>query len=156
MSRRFPYALIVCLSLVALLPSAALAHGPAPRGVVLRSPNSVTGLTGSCPCLDRWYTVGLRPGAVGLSARITRCAVRRGYSCAAQIELIRASDRSLVKLGQVRCGNGRHCTQVTHLTARTGRAGIFYVLVHGEGSLSIRYSLRFSGHTYALRCRKYC
>jgi hypothetical protein len=156
MFRRVAILAVLCACLIALFPDSVSAHGPLPRGIVLNRPATLRGVTGNCACLQQWYTMGLKRGAVSVSAHITGCTVQANYACGAQVELLRAANRTLVKLVQVTCTGGRTCPATARLSARLAKSGVYYILVHGQGSLSIHYALKIHGRIYALRCRKYC
>ena len=146
---------LAALPLLLSVTTSAHAHGPAPKGQVIGRPMTVSSTTGLCICDERWYTVGLRPGVLQISARLARCGDHMSATCAISVFLLRGTEQ----LRELRPGclsSQANCNRTETARYRIPRKGVYYVLVRGGGSNLIYYSLRVRGPVFALRCGKYC
>jgi len=139
-----------------LLPAAALAHGPAPKGQVLTKPVIVTGVTGEGKCQDQWYTVGFRPGQAAIDIAITGTeGMVRVPTIAIRSILYRGT--TIVDSGQAACATkSKICRAVIRFRRRFSDTGVYYLYIHGVGANTIDFSARFTGNIYALHCKKFC
>jgi hypothetical protein len=137
----------------ACLPEAAKAAGVPPRGTTIQQSKAVVGVTGSCVCSHVWYTVGLRRGPVRISTTVTRCSRSLTGSCGLRMFLLRGDEQ--VGMAQPMCSpNALPCRGA--MSHRIGAGGVYYLLIEGQGSLAVTYSLQVRGNIYRLHCHKYC
>jgi len=140
---------------LALHPGLASAQQSKLRGYLFTRSSTVRGITGSCECQWKWYTVGLRPGTVRITATARQDGPIQAPTYAVLVSLQRGG--TSVSDGQVACDvTAKHCSNVLHMRASISQPGVYYILVHGEGSISIAYNLNLSGNVYPLHCRQYC
>jgi hypothetical protein len=105
--------------------------------------------------MQQWYTLGLRPGTVTVNGRLKACGDRAQPYCFMVVTLLRGS--RTVATASAQCpSNASHCNRAWTIHYRVKTRGVFYVQVRGEVGLTMNYTLRPSGHLYALRCGKYC
>jgi hypothetical protein len=159
MIRRTLWPLLLALVLSALfLPQAAFAQRHPVRGQVLNQNITLKPFTSSCACDARWYTVGLRPGTVRVSAQVLACGMSRNPTCGINVFLLQAANTPrTVRVGQASCSmHPFHCGAAANLAYSVTQQGVYYMLVRGLGADSIRFSLRLQGNLYTLHCTKYC
>jgi hypothetical protein len=151
--------IVLCaVALAALLgprTPAASAHGPLLKGQKIDRPTAVMSTTGACVCDDRWYTLGLKPGVLQLSASLTRCGDLGSTACSIQVYLMRG--HSQLRQLQASCLiSAGPCNQGDSTRYRVTRKGVFYVLVRGGGGEGVHFRLSVRGPVYPLHCGKYC
>ncbi|MGI8827746.1 MAG: hypothetical protein ACR2JC_19360 [Chloroflexota bacterium] len=146
---------VAALAVTAVAPGVAQAAQPKLKGNLIEAPATLTGLTGSCQCDWQWYTVGLRPGTVSLTATLRRDGPIMAPSYALFVSLIRGG--SVLKTVQVSCSSTRpRCGRHVTLSHRIATSGVYYLLVRGEGSAAMQFSVQVRGKLYPLHCRSSC
>jgi hypothetical protein len=145
---------------IALLPTAASAHGPRLRGLEIDRATQLRPLTSYCICDERWFTVGLKPGAAQVSVSSVSCASPEAPTCGVDVSVSRASKsgRQIMASGHVSCDVHPKlaCSGPLHLTYQVSQTGVYYILAQGLGAFGIRFTLAVSGRIYPLNCHKYC
>ncbi|GAC1466262.1 MAG: hypothetical protein PVSMB7_11490 [Chloroflexota bacterium] len=146
----------VWLTVAVMLPvTSAVARQEKLRGYLFTHPATVRGTTGSCQCVWQWYTVGLRPGTVHLTATLRQNGPREAPTYAVLVSLLRGGVS--IRDMQVACDATQpHCGKRSSASATIKAGGVYYILVHGEGSSTIDYSLAVRGTLYPLQCRLFC
>lgn len=136
-------------------PRAVLAHGPALKGQELDRSVTMRATTSSCVCDNRWFTFGLGPGVLKVTATVQRCGSRATPQCGIEAYLVRGG----ITLGDARpacLSSQAHCNKSQTISFRVPKRGVYYLLVRGSSSYLIYYSLGIHGPIYPLHCRKYC
>lgn len=147
--------LTILLAAICLTAAPASAGSAAQPGQILTRPGAVAGITGSCSCLDRWYTAGFRPSRIRFDASLARCAARTYKVCTLSVYLLRGRARSMVKQLTLHCAS-RKCGQTGRIALTIRHAGVYHLMVHGEGAGSIDFLLHVRGAMYPVHCRASC
>ena len=137
------------------MPGPAAAQQWKLRGILLARPATVRGITGDCQCTWQWYTLGLQHGAFRASVTL----IHNGPVMAPSYAVLVSMAHNGVEMtnGQVTCEvKQKRCGRTLRLSLAIRHAGVYYLLVHGEGSNSIAYSLSVKGNIYPLKCGIYC
>lgn len=156
MISRFALSALVIMSVVfAISPRPALAHGAILKGMEVDHSVSLQGSTGSCSCDDRWFTMGLAPGTVKITAELQHCGTTATKTCA--IEAYLSHGKTDLGAATPACfSSQKHCNRSQTITYHVKKRGAYYLFVRGAGSLLIYYMLRIRGNLYPLHCNKYC
>lgn len=154
--RRTIFALLCSLiPLVALMPGSVSAHGPLLLGREIDRSTAVSGSTGTCDCDWTWYTLGLRPGTVTVSAAVHSFTAQGGPSYGIRAVLMQ-NGRDLTGSG-VSCSSSQwQCNKSLHFSYRIRGAGVYYLAVKGVGGSGITYTMWVRGTIYPLHCSRYC
>lgn len=142
-----------------LVPASASAHGPLRRGYVIEHNIAFNMTTSNCACDEKWFTMGLRPGTVSITATIQNCHRELSPACGLTMFFFRARARGQeqLKMETVGCSTSKsRCGKSVQLSYRVSEQGVYYVLVRGSGSTIIHYRVRVRGNLYVLNCQKYC
>lgn len=157
MIRRIAPVLLVVVLAGFLGPKTALAaaHRPALKGQEIDRSVVLSGQTGACECMEHWYTVGFKRGIATISGRLKACGDRGQPYCFMVVTLLHGNQT--VGTASAQCpSSAAHCNRAWAVRFRVKKQGVFYVQVRGEVGLTMNYTLRPTGHLYALRCGKYC
>jgi hypothetical protein len=146
---------VVLVGLVGPKTTRAAAHGPALKGQEVDRSAVLSGQTGACECLQQWYTLGFKPGPAAISGHLTACGDRVQPYCFMVVTLLRGNRTVGTASAQCR-SSASHCNRTWSIRVRIRKQAVYYVQVKGEVGLTMNYTLRPSGHLYALRCEKYC
>ncbi|HZU11201.1 MAG TPA: hypothetical protein VFB58_00025 [Chloroflexota bacterium] len=147
----------LCVLLAAIFTQAApvSAHGPMLTGQILNHPTTVVGTTGTCSCLDRWFTAGFRPGHVTIQASLDKCSARTYKVCTLSVYVLSGQPMMMVKQLVLRCPSKR-CGEAGKISLTVHQKRVYHVMVHGDGASTILFVMRVNGAMYHLRCGSSC
>jgi hypothetical protein len=116
----------------------------------------VSGTTGNIPQQWRWYTVGLQPGTVTVSATVQSCArALLAPTCGLFLDLLHR--KKLLQSASGACyRKQRGCHATVQLSYHIARQGAYYILATGAGGGPVTFSMRLNGNIYPLHCHTYC
>lgn len=137
---------LALLLAVAASAGAASAHGVTIRGQELFRATTTPGQTGDCNCVWKWYTFGVKPGELRISASITGYHVATVGSYGLRLYLYRG--KTAVRSAQLGCSTKQPCRGTAHLTYRVPRRGVYYLRVEGPGAVGVSFSLTVRGKLY--------
>jgi hypothetical protein len=143
--------LLVLVTLVALLPQIASAHGVPIRGMEIQGTGTTAGSVGKCSCTDQWYTIGLRPGSTTIVATIKGHSGVAAVSYGIRMGVLRVTQRTLQTVGfsQAACLSSQHrCNATARIKLQVRGRGAYYVKVSGLGANGITYAMSIQGHVY--------
>lgn len=149
--------LLLAAATLALTPNprVALAHGPALKGQELDRATYIQTTTSSCVCDNKWFTFGVAPGMLKITARVQRCGSRATPNCGVEAYLMRG-DSTVASAKPACLSSQTRCNKSQSITLRVKKQGVYYLLLRGSSSYLIYYSLGIRGPIYALHCRRYC
>jgi len=155
MVRRVVISLLLIASVLVMWPTGVSARGIPVKGMRINDSTTISRVTGNCQCNWEWFTVGLKPGTLTVSATIKSCAGMMAPACGMYIDLIRGN--AMLTRAQSGCyGSKSHCNQPLDLTYRISRQGVYYLMVHGAGAQEVTYAMRVRGNIYRLACWASC
>ena len=143
--------LTLCLFGVSLLGAISPASAATKaKGTAINGSTTLRGMTGSCVCDQRWYRVGLRPGAGAVQVKLVTTASSTVPSYGLRASLMQGTME--LDGGQVVCTRKqRPCLKTITLKYRVSKPAIYSILVYGVSAEGISYTLRVRGKTYNLR-----
>lgn len=144
------------LALLGILSSVpTMASGAPFKGYVIENSKPLDSVTGHCTCSTNWFTIGLNPGRLVVTAVLKSDEVHFAPTYAIRLELFNGS-RFLVA-GQAACSaKQKVCNHVSRLAVRVPRRSVYYISVQGPGGDGIHYRLTVQGAIRMLHCRIRC
>ncbi len=153
--RRYALPVLLTLALLPLASGVASAKGIPLKGQILDSNKGMTLTTGNCSCDTNWFTLGVRPGPVQISAALKTYDMGFGFSYAVRVTVLQGGQS--VAYGQAACSvKQKHCNQVARIRFQAKSRAIYYLRVEGPGAEGVRYILDVLARFQPLHCSKGC
>ena len=150
--------LLLALAVLAgslMMTSGASAKGSLLKGQIIPNSEPIQTTTGSCSCVWPWYTFGLNPGEVTVTATMRTYSHIISGSWGIRLFLYRGN--TVVGHSQIGCwASQKTCVRSAVVKSNVKRKGVYYARVEGPGADGIAFSLRVDGNFYAMRCGTYC
>src|SRR5207245_891732 len=111
--------------------------------------------TGNCSCNWQWYTFGMNPGKLTVTA--TMHTFQHALAKSWGIRLFLYKGKSLLTWKQTACWSTQtKCERTISVGSNVRKQGIYYVKVEGPGADGIQFTIRVSGNMYTLKCKQTC
>jgi hypothetical protein len=147
------FALITALSIVsalATLAPAVHARSAPVKGLVIAGQRPMGGQTGDCLCEWQWYTVGLNPGNVRITANMGEPSQTLAPVWSLRLVLLKGS--SAVASSNATCARStKLCKASAKVTLRIHSRGVYYIRIEGRAANLIPYGLIVKGNIYKIK-----
>jgi hypothetical protein len=142
-------AISVLTALATLVPPAE-ARTTAVKGLIIASSRPVGGQTGDCLCEWQWYTVGLNPGKILITANMGEPSHTLAPIWSMRLVVLKGS--SAVASADATCTRSfKLCRASAKVNLRVRSRGVYYIRVEGRAANLIPYGLVVRGSIYKIR-----